>query len=318
MGVLYELVWTGNDGVERSKPVIGPVTVGRGLRNDLVIESDRISWQHARLWTENGVLFVADAGSTNGTYVNDGQVLGSTRLAEGDKLRLGGEVALEIRTSEGATSALGALFVLEDMTSGMRYPIDGRFVIAPSGEADLRVHGAEKNSFAVRDEAVFLLINGHERALRAGELIVVGDLSLRLVSRIRQQHVRTVRPTWDEGHYHIESTLEGRTPFARVSDDEGNSLEVDGETRATLLYVLARQALRDRAEGVQLGQEGWLDDSDAVTHVWGRTNAGDVSNRLSVVVYRLRSDLKKAGLDAGFVERERGRIRIKAARVSLG
>ena len=124
--------------------------------------------------------------------------------------------------------------------------------------------------------------------------------------------------SWLAGHYHVEASLDGRSPVGTIRDDEGRTLVVEGETRATLIYVLADAVLASRQAGAGPDQEGWLDDVDAVTRVWGRTAPSEVSNRLSVVVYRLRAGLKGAGLSPEFLERSRGRVRIRAARVSLG
>jgi len=297
-------------------PVGDLLTVGRGVRNDLVIPSERVSHQHARFWIEDQVLWVTDSGSTNGTFVGDFQIKGRTRLEIGDRVRLGQTITLIIDSGDGTRSNT-ASYVVEDLNSRMRYPFEQQLVIG-DGDAHLRVPGMEQFTLELRGEGIVLTGGGEDRPVRLGEVISVGPLELRVLSLTRQPAVRTARPAWAPGHYHVEATLSGRTPNARIFDEDGASLEVEGETRATLVYVLAQQSLRDRDGGCSRAEEGWLDDVDAVTAVWGRTALGDVSNRLSVVVYRLRTDLKKAGLDASFIERERGRIRVRAATVSLG
>ncbi|MEZ4317356.1 MAG: FHA domain-containing protein [Myxococcota bacterium] len=315
MIVRFELAWTGEDGIDRRVPVGEQLTVGRGGGNDLVIPSERISSQHARFWVEGGSLWVTDSGSTNGTFIGDERISVRTRLNLGDHVRLGSAVTLRI--DEGADRLHVPEYVVEDLHSGMRYPLRLRFVIG-DGDAHLRVPGMVQHVLELREGSVMLSCDGTSRKVRPGEVIEAGALELRVLPSSRQPPTRTVRPTWGSGHYHVVATLEGRTPIARVNDDGSASLEVEGETRATLVYVLAQQVLRDREAGLARDEEGWMDDVDAVTAVWGRTAAGDVSNRLSVVVYRLRSDLKKAGLDPSFLERERGRIRVRAASISLG
>ncbi|MCB9679179.1 MAG: FHA domain-containing protein [Alphaproteobacteria bacterium] len=315
MTVRFELAWRGEDGIDRRVPVGDLLTVGRGVSNDLVIPSDRVSNQHARFWVEDGALWVKDSGSTNGTFVGDERVATRTKLGVGDRVRLGQNVTLTIESGDVERSRPPE-YVVEDLHSGMRYPLRGTFVIG-DGESHLRVPGMKAHVLEVRGAAVVLCVDGEERDVRLGEVVEAGQLELRVLSMSRQPAVRTARPTWGPGHYHVHATLSGRTPLARVSDDTGTALEVEGETRATLIYVLAQQALRDREDGLARSEEGWMDDVDAVTAVWGRTAIGDVSNRLSVVVYRLRTDLKKAGLDPAFLERERGRIRVRAAGISL-
>jgi hypothetical protein len=173
----------------------------------------------------------------------------------------------------------------------------------------LRVPGAQP--MEIETEAGEVLITregGVQERVPAGTVIDAGSVRLRVTRVGREAPKRTIRPSFGEGYYHLDANVGGRTPWAEISDGKGLSLEVEGETRATLLSVLGTAVLSDREKGVGPTTEGWVDDEFAVGRVWGRTNSGDVSNRLSVVVYRLRTDLKKAGLDPKFIERSRGRI----------
>ncbi|HEX2909299.1 MAG TPA: FHA domain-containing protein [Chloroflexia bacterium] len=65
------------------------VTVGRGQGNDIVIDSNSISRQHARLQKTVAGVFVQDLGSTNKTFVNNVQADGPVLLRDGDVLRFG-------------------------------------------------------------------------------------------------------------------------------------------------------------------------------------------------------------------------------------
>jgi hypothetical protein len=68
-----------------------PLTVGRGARNDLLIDWDpEVSAVHAELHCTGGEWTIADDGlSSNGTYLNGARVGGRQRLRDGDHLRLG-------------------------------------------------------------------------------------------------------------------------------------------------------------------------------------------------------------------------------------
>ncbi len=72
-------------------PVAGGTTsIGRSSASDIVLKSDDyVSAQHARLTRHGGLLYVEDAGSTNGTYVNDRKAVGATPLRSGDLVRVG-------------------------------------------------------------------------------------------------------------------------------------------------------------------------------------------------------------------------------------
>jgi pSer/pThr/pTyr-binding forkhead associated (FHA) protein len=65
------------------------LTIGRGLNNDIILEDTRVSRHHAQLRYQARRFWIADLGSTNGTYVNDEQVA-ERSLRDGDIVSLGG------------------------------------------------------------------------------------------------------------------------------------------------------------------------------------------------------------------------------------
>ncbi len=66
------------------------VTIGRGAQNDLVLDHDDFaSARHARFEPRRDGVWVADAGSTNGTYVNGTRLSKPRRLQPGDVIRVG-------------------------------------------------------------------------------------------------------------------------------------------------------------------------------------------------------------------------------------
>ncbi len=68
----------------------GMMSIGRSSASDIVLKSDDyVSGQHARLTRHGGLLYIEDAGSTNGTYVNDRRAVGATLLRSGDRVRVG-------------------------------------------------------------------------------------------------------------------------------------------------------------------------------------------------------------------------------------
>ncbi|HZS78776.1 MAG TPA: FHA domain-containing protein [Ktedonobacteraceae bacterium] len=46
-------------------------TIGRGPTCDIQLTDNFISGEHTRMWYRNGTWYVQDAGSTNGTYLNN-------------------------------------------------------------------------------------------------------------------------------------------------------------------------------------------------------------------------------------------------------
>ena len=65
------------------------ISIGRGEDNDVVIPHASVSRQHARLMRRDGGFELMDLNSTNGSYVDDRQIHGSSFLSSGSQLRLG-------------------------------------------------------------------------------------------------------------------------------------------------------------------------------------------------------------------------------------
>lgn len=74
----------------RFQLVSGTTSIGRSGASDIILKSDDfVSGKHAKLTHHGGLLYVEDAGSTNGTYVNDRKAVGATPLRSGDRVRVG-------------------------------------------------------------------------------------------------------------------------------------------------------------------------------------------------------------------------------------
>lgn len=71
----------------------GGLSIGRADENTIVLrDDDGVSRFHARLLYDNGSLWLQDAGSRNGVFVNDVRVTGHQALRVGDEIRVGGHV----------------------------------------------------------------------------------------------------------------------------------------------------------------------------------------------------------------------------------
>jgi diguanylate cyclase (GGDEF)-like protein len=75
-----------------------PFTIGRSSTNDLFIDQESTSRQHARISFDRGEYVVQDLGSTNGTFVNDEPVR-ARGLKDGDQIRIGRSI-LKFMTGE--------------------------------------------------------------------------------------------------------------------------------------------------------------------------------------------------------------------------
>lgn len=76
--------------VEGDKLSLQPVTyLGRDPACTIVLHDDAASGQHARLHQENGIWWLEDLGSRNGTLLNDLPLARQISLTEGDVIGIG-------------------------------------------------------------------------------------------------------------------------------------------------------------------------------------------------------------------------------------
>jgi pSer/pThr/pTyr-binding forkhead associated (FHA) protein len=64
-------------------------TIGRGPTNTIQLPESFISGEHTRLWYRNGSWYVQDAGSTNGTYLNNQPAREALPARLGDIIQVG-------------------------------------------------------------------------------------------------------------------------------------------------------------------------------------------------------------------------------------
>ena len=68
-----------------------PTTViGRSSRAEVSLTDATVSWEHARLHFDGGVVLAEDLSSRNGTFVNERRIVQPTPLVDGDYLGVGG------------------------------------------------------------------------------------------------------------------------------------------------------------------------------------------------------------------------------------
>lgn len=95
-----------------------------------------------------------------------------------------------------------------------------------------------------------------------------------------------------------------------VLDASGEHRFPDQELRFHLLLTLARELLRQGAEGGR-SEPGWLDDESLRLGVWGRRALeNQAASTLAKLMHDTRSMLAREGIDAGFIEKKRGRSRL--------
>src|SRR5947209_6262172 len=84
----YE-AWLDRDGEQLH--LQGNCSIGRGALNTLVIDSPKVSRLHSIIHLEdNGVFYLIDLGSSNGTFLNKRRIHEPVRLRDQDEISIGG------------------------------------------------------------------------------------------------------------------------------------------------------------------------------------------------------------------------------------
>lgn len=66
--------------------------VGRDMNCDIVVDLDNVSRRHCVFHSRGGRIYLADLGSTNGTYLNDAEITREVALRSGDLVKVGGAI----------------------------------------------------------------------------------------------------------------------------------------------------------------------------------------------------------------------------------
>lgn len=95
---------------QRYKVTEDGLLVGRDELCDVTIPDSNVSREHARLLLHNGTVWVQDAGSRNGVYVNNKRVLRHRPMGPGDTMTIGAHAfTLELVTAFADESSVSAV-----------------------------------------------------------------------------------------------------------------------------------------------------------------------------------------------------------------
>ncbi len=86
MQVDLEILERGARRIHRGRP---PLEIGRAGDADVVVRDPEVSRRHARLESEQGVVYVEDLKSSNGTFLNGRRVNEAIEIRAGDEIDLG-------------------------------------------------------------------------------------------------------------------------------------------------------------------------------------------------------------------------------------
>jgi pSer/pThr/pTyr-binding forkhead associated (FHA) protein len=82
----------------RAAPLSGTIEIGRDPSADLRLSDEQASRRHARVSVRSGHAVVEDLGSSNGTFLNQGELHAAAPVAVGDELLIGVTV-IQVRSA---------------------------------------------------------------------------------------------------------------------------------------------------------------------------------------------------------------------------
>lgn len=297
------------------------IRVGRHPDNEVVLIDPYVSSAHALILHVGDTLVVRDLRSRNGTWINDQRLVGEAPVADGDLVRLGGDVALRLRN---AREIQPQAFCVIDLGAGTMHPIQrdrATFGSRPDATILLRNAAAVEASMEISEDGEVWLIRAEgSEQLNPGDTFEVGRSSFRL-----EEVEQSTSATWPvirkvEYDYELVTSLDAPGgAYARLTDPSADLSRVVGaENRATVLFVLARRRLADLEVGLPKEDAGWMDDEEVMVAIWGRLAHSRAPSTYAVLLHRIRRELLEAGFDPGFLERRRGACRLRLDRIRLG
>ena len=193
--------------------IAGDIVIGRDPAATLLIDDAAVSRQHVRIVERDGIHYIEDLGSANGTFI-DGVRITTSRIENGDRIQLGPRVVLrfaqldkteeqmlrqllESSTRDALTGAYNKRHFAERLTAEVAHANRHRSALELivfdldhfkhvndqyghlAGDAVLRAVADHVHAL-IRSEDVFARFGGEEFVL-----IVRGSNAIRLAERIR-------------------------------------------------------------------------------------------------------------------------------------
>jgi hypothetical protein len=291
----------------------GGVLIGRSPGCDLVLRDPKASRSQALVYlaAEGPRMLVLGRGRT----LHNGQrIERDVRLSVSDSIEFPG-VSLTVRSTHDAASTEGG-WVLERPSGGFFGVPSGPFVIGGHGADDLQLSGWPEHALTLHltQRRMHLLAGttlevdglvvseGALVPLSAGSRIAYAGQILRVITGKDVWHGSTVASTSpdDDGAVPERVRLEFLPRGCRLRMHAGGaerSVYLPGQ-RSELMAILLKPPAP-----YEVGQT--LEDDFLITRLWPKQTRSRLD--LNTLIYRLRKDLVRAGIDAsGFVVRAEG------------
>lgn len=161
----------------------GPVHVGRGADNQIVLDGDSVSRRHAHWERRGDTWWVVDDGSTNGTYLNDELIKVQQPLTNGDRVKVGGLI-FKFLTGEDVESQYHEEIYRMTIVDGLVQIFNKRYLYEALEREIVRARRHNRElSVVMFDIDRFKGINDHYGHL-------AGDHVLKELARVVQTRIR--------------------------------------------------------------------------------------------------------------------------------
>ncbi len=161
----------------------GPLRIGRGADNTIVLEGDSVSRRHARLERRGERWYACDEGSTNGTYVNEEQIPKERLLNNNDRIKVGPTILKYLSGADAEAKYHEEIYKMT-IVDGLTQVHNKRYLYESLEREVLRARRHERDLCLVMfDIDFFKRCNdqfGH----------LAGDYVLRELARVVQERIR--------------------------------------------------------------------------------------------------------------------------------
>jgi diguanylate cyclase (GGDEF)-like protein len=162
---------------------VSPVRIGRGAENHIVLEGDSVSRRHAHLEQRSGAWWCVDDGSTNGSYVNDEQILREARLNNGDRIKIGPTI-FKFLSGQDVEAQYHEEIYRMTIIDGLTQVHVKRYLLE---SLDKELMRARRHA---RDLSFLMLDIDHFKKINDVHGHLAGDYGLKEVARLIQQRIR--------------------------------------------------------------------------------------------------------------------------------
>lgn len=225
-----------------------PTRLGRGADNEIVLDGDSVSRRHAAFERRNDGWYVLDAGSTNGTYLNDTQLRGAEMLSNGDRVKVGPTIFKFLSGADVEGQYHEEIYKLT-IIDGLTQAYNARYLYE-SLEREM-IRGRRHD----RPLSVLMFDIDHFKRINDVHGHLAGDFVLKELARIVQQRVRRdeVFARYGGEEFSVllpETSLEGALALAetlRQRVEEHTFAFQDDAIRATISIGAVQMNDLDRA-----------------------------------------------------------------------